>query len=288
MARKKRQLSREHQTAGAGQQLASADGVGDEEFDGDDLFEDGEPEPAAADTPERRTYVPTKGPSRSTGARETRRRRSQARTSRRRLFYGLGGGVIAAALITGLVLPSIGTFGSPGGTNAADGDINDSNPQDSSADVGTQVEIQTGGIVELGADHAAYTSIPPTSGPRYAESADWGVYQETVADEAAVGNLEEGGIVVNYNLSDQDQVADVQAFIEGQPDFPGCFVMHPYDAVPAGSITLTSWGWFETYTGVDRPGMQAFIEDHRNNAKLFLGNTCGADAEPEAQAADAG
>ena len=221
-----------------------------------------------------------RGPSRRTVIREDRRRRSAGRKTRKRTLYGLGGGLIAAMLIAGLFLPSAG-LGS-GGRNANTGDGSDSSTsQGDLASVGTSVPIQTASVIEPGAAHGAYNSTPPTSGPRWEEAVDWGVYDVAQADEAVVRNLEQGGVVVNHNLTDQAAIDDLTSYVEAQVGYPGCFVMQPYEAVAPGSVTLTSWGWSESYTGVDRLSMETFVQDHRNNGPLFLGNTCGSDSVVE-------
>ena len=211
---------------------------------------------------------------RLTLAREDRRRRSQSRLTRRRLFYGVGGGVIALALITGLVLPSVGHLGFGGSTAA--------NPVQTVPDAGTEIPVQEGTVITVGAEHAAYSTSPPTSGPRYAEAVEWGVYDEQIADETVVRNLEQGAVVFNYSLSDEEAVANLQEFVEALPGYPGCYVMQPHAAVTDGSVTVTSWGWTESYTGIDRFGMQQFVASHRNDAPRFVGATCGADTTIEA------
>ena len=221
-----------------------------------------------------------RGPSRRTVIREDRRRRSAARKTRKRTLYGLGGGLIAAMLIAGLFLPSAGLGSGGGSANTGDGSDSNTSRGDL-ASVGTSFPIQTGSIIEPGAAHVAYNSTPPTSGPRWKEAVEWGVYDVAQADEAIVRNLEQGGVVVNHNLSDQAEIDNLTSYVEAQAGYPGCFVMQPYDAVTPGVVTLTSWGWSESYTGVDRLSMETFVQDHRNNGPLFLGNTCGSDSVVE-------
>ena len=47
--------------------------------------------------------------------------------------------------------------------------------------------------------HAAYNSDPPTSGPHLPYIAPWGVHTRPVPLELQVHNLEDGGVVVQYN-----------------------------------------------------------------------------------------
>ena len=253
-----------------------------EAIDQDDFGESGEdeveePTAVAAGAPGRGKRR-ERGPSRRTVIREDRRRRSAGRKTRKRTLYGVGGGLIAAMLIAGLFLPSAG-LGS-GGSNTGNGS-DSSTSQGVLASVGTSVPIQTASVIEPGAAHVAYNSTPPTSGPRWEEAVDWGVYDVAQADEAIVRNLEQGGVVVNHNLTDQAEIDDLTSYVEAQVGYPGCFVMQPYEAVAPGSVTLTSWGWSKSYTGVDRPSMETFVQDHRNNGPLFLGNTCGSDSVVE-------
>lgn len=46
--------------------------------------------------------------------------------------------------------------------------------------------------IDIGTEHIAYNSNPPTSGPHYIQPANWGVYETTLPDEQLVHNLEHG------------------------------------------------------------------------------------------------
>jgi hypothetical protein len=251
-----------------------ADEIGDVVQDGPNLDRDGE-----AETPPARARVPRlreRSPSRRTVIREGRRRRSTSRRKRKRTFYGILGGIVAGTLILGLALPSFSGLITPSRTQSGDttGDI---------ATVGTAIAVQASSVLAEGESYTSYPSVPPTSGPSYAAGVEWGIYSEQRADEAVVRNLEQGAVVINHNLADEAQIADLTSYLEAQPGYPGCFILQPHAGVAEGTVTLTSWGWMETYTGVDRPGMQQFVGDHRNNAPQFLGQTCGADTTlPEA------
>jgi len=261
--------------------LAAEEATDEDDFGETEEVEAKEPAAAAVGAP-RRGKRREKGPSRRTVSREDRRRRSASRKTRKRTLYGLGGGAIALMLIAGLFLPNIGLNNGNQTTN--DDGSGSVTSQGDLPSVGTPFAIQTGSVIETGAAHAAYSSNPPTSGPRYEEGVEWGVYAESQADEAVVRNLEQGGVVVNHNLTNQVDIDDLRSYLQSQPGYPGCFVMQPYESVAAESVTLTSWGWSESYTGVDRLSMEAFVEDHRNDGPLFLSNTCGADTALEAAA----
>ena len=208
---------------------------------------------------------PHQQPSRQTIARDERRRRAGRRTSRRRWFFGIGGGTIALMLITGLFLPSL-----PRGGTTTSGQADDA-PRS-----GTEVPVQLGDIIEPGAGHDDYETLPPTSGPRYATPAPWGVHAAQIDDETVVRNLEVGAVVFNHNLESEAELSDLRLFVEALPGYPGCYVAHPYAAVPAGSVTLTAWGWTQEVAGVDRFLMETFVDDHVNQGPQFVGLSCGA------------
>ena len=141
---------------------------------------------------------------------------------------------------------------------------------------GTEVPVQPGGIIEPGAGHDAYSTLPPTSGPRYAEPASWGMHEAQIDDETVVGNLAVGAVVFNHNLESEAELTDLRQLVEALPGYPGCYVVHPYAGVPAGSVTLTAWGWTREIAGVNRLLMQTFVDDHINQGAQFLSASCGA------------
>ncbi|MDZ4284196.1 MAG: DUF3105 domain-containing protein, partial [Patescibacteria group bacterium] len=49
------------------------------------------------------------------------------------------------------------------------------------------------------ADHDPYTSNPPTSGPHYPDAIKAGVYDEPVAEEYLVHNMEHGHVILWYH-----------------------------------------------------------------------------------------
>ena len=54
-------------------------------------------------------------------------------------------------------------------------------------------------IDTVDAEHEPYNSNPPTSGPHVGSIASWGVHTEIIPDEKQIHNLEDGGVVVQYN-----------------------------------------------------------------------------------------
>ena len=210
-------------------------------------------------------------------ARSERRVRAAHRSARRRTLLFIGGGILALALASSLLLPSL-PFG--GGTPRQ-------NPQAAADDdtrgtgdpVGNQVRLQPAQHIDLDEPHTAYSSAPPTSGWHFATPAAWAIYSSQLPDEFVIHNLEHGGIIINHNLTDETQVALLEEFVEGQTGFPSCFIMQPYTSapndVPEGTVVITSWGWLQPFGGVDATGMQGFIDAHKNRGPEYLGPRCG-------------
>jgi len=73
----------------------------------------------------------------------------------------------------------------------------------SSAPVVPPSEVQT--FEDQGRQHIedgqtfAYNSNPPTSGPHNSQYVRWGVYNQEIAKEILVHNMEHGGVIVWYN-----------------------------------------------------------------------------------------
>ena len=65
--------------------------------------------------------------------------------------------------------------------------------------------------------HVPYNSDPPTSGPHLPYLAPWGVHTSPIAKELQVHNLEDGGVMVQYNCPDAclDLVAKLTAIVSG-------------------------------------------------------------------------
>ena len=202
--------------------------------------------------------------SRRTIARDERRQRARSRRKRRNILFAVGGTTIALMLIGALFMPNLQVFQGGGGGTSAPGD-----------GVGTSFS-SLGRTHVLAGTQVQYNSVPPTSGSHYDTPALWGIYESQLQDRTVVHNLEHGGININYNLSDEGQVAALWEFLEGQPGFPGCFIMHPHLDVLEETVVLTSWQWLQEFQGVeDTEGMQLFINDHKARGPEFFGPDCG-------------
>lgn len=116
--------------------------------------------------------------------------------------------------------------------------------------------------IAIGASHKAYNSNPPTSGPHYAQPADWGVYQEPLPDEELVHNLEHGGIWISYKDIDADTKSKLEAIGKANP---GSVVVTPRPANDS-KIALASWTRLMKLDSSDETKILDFIKANKNKS----------------------
>lgn len=119
--------------------------------------------------------------------------------------------------------------------------------------------------IEVGTPHEEYNSNPPSSGPHYGSTADWGVHDETVTPELLVHNLEHGGVVVHYSPDDlsDSEIEDLEELVQGYPDAQGGsgVILNPNPEIE-GAVAMASWQKTWTCERVDTVVVEAFISDH--------------------------
>jgi hypothetical protein len=115
-------------------------------------------------------------------------------------------------------------------------------------------------IASPDAPHLPYNTRPPTSGPHVDWIAPWGVHRQPIPDELQVHNLEDGGVAVQYNCRDcDDLVAKLAAIVSPYPDK---VILAPYPTMDS-RIALTAWGRIDTLDEVDAQRIVRFIEAYR-------------------------
>ena len=135
-------------------------------------------------------------------------------------------------------------------------------------------------IKRLGDPHAPYNSNPPTSGPHMPGIAPWGAYDNQIPKEYQVHNLEDGGVVIQYNCP--KACSDLVKKLEGvffkykaradkesdghkseKTGKPVSKYMHlilaPYPDMDA-RIALTAWTRLDTFNDFDEARIDRFIE----------------------------
>ena len=107
--------------------------------------------------------------------------------------------------------------------------------------------------------HEPYNSDPPTSGPHLPYIAPWGVHTRPILPELQVHNLEDGGVLVQYNCECPDLVAQLRAVVQ---KLDKQVILAPYPTMKR-RIALTAWTRIETMEHVDVSRIQRFIDSYR-------------------------
>ncbi len=103
----------------------------------------------------------------------------------------------------------------------------------------------------------AYNSVPPTSGPHVPQIARWGIQSAPIAPEMQVHNLEDGGVLVQYNRQVTDETIDqLELVVRGYGEH---VILAPYPGMDS-PIALTAWGRIDKLDGFDRDRILSFIE----------------------------
>ena len=106
-----------------------------------------------------------------------------------------------------------------------------------------------------------YNSEPPTSGPHLPYVAPWGIHTEPIVKELQVHNLEDGGVMVQYNCPSgcPDLVAKLRGHRRGLP--------RPRDprSLPGMKtrIALTAWTRIDAFDEFDESRISRFIKAYR-------------------------
>ena len=112
-----------------------------------------------------------------------------------------------------------------------------------------------------------YNSTPPTSGPHWGSGwASCGIHDDQLPDEQIVHNMEHGQVVIGYNLKEDAEIERLIKVVEGLSGRRSWVVVHPYTEINQGEITVSSWGWMDTFEGVQEERIKAFYEAHKNNS----------------------
>ena len=107
--------------------------------------------------------------------------------------------------------------------------------------------------------HEQYNSEPPTSGPHLPYIAPWGVHTRPIVRELQVHNLEDGGVVVQYNCECPDLVAKLKTIVD---KYDKQVILAPYPGMQH-KIALTAWTRLDTMDEPDEGRITRFIEAYR-------------------------
>jgi hypothetical protein len=107
--------------------------------------------------------------------------------------------------------------------------------------------------------HEPYNSDPPTSGPHLPYVAPWGVHTRPIQRELQVHNLEDGGVIVQYNCECPELVARLRDVVQ---KYDNHVILAPYPDMKS-KIALTAWTRIETLSDFDEARVRRFIEAYR-------------------------
>ena len=111
-------------------------------------------------------------------------------------------------------------------------------------------------IASIKAPHVAYNSNPPTSGPHVGNLARWGIHRAPVPKELQVHNLEDGGVIIQYNCQNcPDVVSKLKKIAKGY----NRILLAPYPNMDE-RFALTAWGKIDTFSEFSEGRIIRFIE----------------------------
>ncbi len=116
-------------------------------------------------------------------------------------------------------------------------------------------------IAEAQMGDFAYNTLPPTSGPHLGSLARWGVHDEPIPNELQVHNLEDGGVIVNYDCPEgcPDLVVQLEEVVE---HYDEGVILAPYPGMDT-RIALTAWQRIDQFEGFDAERIERFVHAYR-------------------------
>jgi Protein of unknown function (DUF3105) len=107
--------------------------------------------------------------------------------------------------------------------------------------------------------HEAYNSDPPTSGPHLPYIAPWGIHTRPIPPELQVHNLEDGGVVVQYNCECPELAEKLRGIVR---KYDKHVILAPYPTMKT-RIALTAWTRLDRFDELDEKRIVRFIEAYR-------------------------
>lgn len=132
------------------------------------------------------------------------------------------------------------------------------------------IAIPDEGREHVGSGHGhEYHSNPPTSGPHFANPADWGVYDKELPDETLIHNLEHGGIWISYK---PEILGETRKKLEHFYETYGRKIIVTPRARNDADIALAAWGRLDTFGVSDYSDerVEQFIKAFRNKGPEFV------------------
>jgi len=107
--------------------------------------------------------------------------------------------------------------------------------------------------------HEPYNSDPPTSGPHLPYIAPWGVHTRPIPQPLQVHNLEDGGVLVQYNCECAELVEQLRAIVRR---YDRHVILAPYPTMKS-RIALTAWTRIDAFDEFDEKRIVRFVKAYR-------------------------
>ena len=107
--------------------------------------------------------------------------------------------------------------------------------------------------------HPPYNSDPPTSGAHLPYIAPWGIHTVPIARELQVHNLEDGGVMVQYNCDCPELVEKLRNIVR---KYDKQVILAPYPTMKS-RLALTAWTRLEKFDEFDEKRIVRFIDAYR-------------------------
>ncbi len=114
-------------------------------------------------------------------------------------------------------------------------------------------------LTSLSDARVPYNSDPPTSGPHMPGLAPWGVHETPVEDEYLVHNLEDGGVVIYYQMGTPEETAAAIAALRAIAAPYRNVVITPREGM-ANAYTFTAWQRMQRFDAIEEQGMERFLK----------------------------
>lgn len=133
-----------------------------------------------------------------------------------------------------------------------------------------EIKNQGRNHIPLSQTFTDYNSNPPTSGPHYAERvANWGSYNEETPQTTLVHNLEHGGVVIHYKGQTDEQVDEIDSFVESYQDG---VISNPNEKIDK-PIVIASWTQLQKCDRFNPDAVAGYIQEYCNKGPEKL-TTC--------------
>ena len=111
-------------------------------------------------------------------------------------------------------------------------------------------------IASIKSPHVPYNSNPPTSGPHVGNVARWGIHRTPVPKELQVHNLEDGGVIIQYNCKN---CPDLLLKLKKIAKRYNRILLAPYPNMEE-KIALTAWGKIDKFSEFNEGRIIRFTE----------------------------